>query len=632
MIRSHVDAPMRPSVHQHRQDAVLLTRYTLLVTLLVAFGLRVFRLDHQELRGDEVFGYFFSLRSFGDIVRATTDLGEPHPVASYFLQHLWLDWAGHSEFGLRYLGVLFSVAAVAILYRLGRQLALPSAACVAGALLLAINPYPIWHSQDARMYNMTLALTLASVWLMPAALARGRRRYWLAYLAVTWVALHTHYFAIFIVAAQNLFVVGRALAARRLWPALSPWILAQIVLGLSYLPWLYIAAGTITDYRGTRISPEFGEIAQRAVSAFAVGESMPVEWRPIFGGIATILLLLGIWHLGRHGGGRRTLPLLLLLWIVPVLLVWYASRSRPIFDERYLIPAAPAFYLLLAAGISAPLGRWRAIPLLLGIILMLGMGISLRNHYVDPDYSKTRGWRELAAAFERFSTGMATEDVRLAENFPATTTWYYYRGNVEHIVLPPQPYDVSGSAAAVAQLLEAGVERVILPLEPIPWWDNASIAPATLAAHYTLATETQIGVWPVQIYVRPPQDLVPIRARFVNGLTLAARALQPEQIVSGALLTIHLAWEWETAALTGSETVFLHLLDSTGQILAQRDQSLAPISEALSTYSILLPERLPAGPIRLIAGIYDPGQEGAPRFLTTQGGDAVEVAFWPNPK
>jgi hypothetical protein len=259
------------------------------------------------------------------------------------------------------------------------------------------------------------------------------------------------------------------------------------------------------------------------------------------------------------------------------------------------------------------------------------MGISLRNHYIDPAYSKTRGWRELATAFERFSAGMEVDDVRLAQNFPDPTIWYYYQGDVDHLVLPPQPHDRDGAAAAVDQLVEEGVERVILPIQPAAWWDGEGIAPDVLAAQYVLAAQTQIGVWPVQIYARPPQDLLPIGAMFENGLTLAAGVVQPEQMIRGGLLTVHLAWDGD-AALTGGETVFLHLLDGEGRILAQTDQPLAPRSAPISSYGILLPETLPPGPLRLIAGIYDPSQPGAPRLITADGADAVEVASWPDPK
>ncbi len=125
-------------------------RPLLLLILLVAFALRVWRLDYQELRGDEVFGYFFSLRPLPDIVPATVDLHEPHPVASYYLQHVWLGWAGHSEFALRFTSLWFGVLAVALLAGLGRRLVTPGAALV-GALLLAVSPYAIWHSQDAHV-------------------------------------------------------------------------------------------------------------------------------------------------------------------------------------------------------------------------------------------------------------------------------------------------------------------------------------------------------------------------------------------------------------------------------------------------------------------------------------------------
>jgi hypothetical protein len=481
------------------------------------------------------------------------------------------------------------------------------------------------------MYSMSLALTLASTGLMVAALQRGRRRLWIAYLLVTWAALFTHYFAIFVVVAQNLFVVSRALATRRIWFTLSQWIQYQLVLGFFYLPWLLTAAETLTGYGGNGDSPGAADMIGRTVGAFSVDESLPAEWRIFFAGISGILLILGIWHLvGRGPNGRRALTVLLLLWSVPVLLTWYGSWTRPIFDERYLIAASPAFYLLLAAGIAAPLGRLRAIPLLLGIVLVLGMGISLRNHYVDPAYTKTRGWRELAHAFERFSAGMEADDVRLAQNFPDPTIWYYYRGDVEHLVLPPQPHDRAGAAAAVDRLAAEGVERVILPIQPAAWWDGEGIAPAALAAAYTLAAQTQIGVWPVQIYVRPPaQEMIPIGATFENGLILAAAAVQPEQIVPGGLLTVHLAWDGD-ATLT-SETLFLHLIDGEGGILAQTDQPLAPRSAPISSYGILLPHVLPSSPMRLIAGIYNPSQPGVPRLITADGADAVEVASWPNP-
>ncbi len=105
-------------------DIIISSSHHLLlsIVLLAAYLLRVFRLDFQELRGDEAFGYFFSLRPFDDMVQATLALGEPHPVASYYVQHVWLGWVGHSEFALRYLGVLFSVLAVALLYRLALRL------------------------------------------------------------------------------------------------------------------------------------------------------------------------------------------------------------------------------------------------------------------------------------------------------------------------------------------------------------------------------------------------------------------------------------------------------------------------------------------------------------------------------
>ena len=612
--------------------------------LLLAFALRLFRLDFQELRGDEAFGYFFSLRAYDDIIASTLSLHEPHPVGSYFLQHIWLGWAGHSEFALRFVSVWFGVLTVALLYRLARRLELTLATASVGALLLAVSPYAIWHSQDARMYSILLALTLASTWLMAEALQRGRWQVWFLYVAVSWLALHTHYFAIFVLAAQNCFVIGRALLMPRVRFSAAQWVQWQFVLGFFYLPWFFTASETLTGYGGNGDSPGFWAMAQRSLAVFAAGESIPTDWRTPAAIGAGLLVLLGGVHLWREGGGpRRTLFLLLLLWAVPVLATWVSSQSRPIFNERYLIAAAPAFYLLLAASITYPFRHSQftirnsplrqaqetafTISFLFALLLIPLLSVSLSNHFFNPAYSKTRGWRELAGAFERFSAGLPTQQVRLAQNFPDPTIWYYYTGPLEHIVLPPAANDAEGATEVVAQLIADGVTRVILPVQPADWWDNANIGPTAMAQAFALTAQLPVGVWPLQIYSRSSNKYDPVAADFANGLRLSGVALEPDLFVPGGLLVVYLRWDTEASQLRGNETLFLHLLDSAGQIVGQSDVPFpsdgGPAESA--AYGILLPDIPSVGPYRLIGGLYDPSLPGAPRIGTTDGADFVEL-------
>jgi len=205
-------------------------RLALVALLLTAFALRVYRLDTRELSGDEAFGYFFALRPYPGIVQATLSLREPHPVASYFVQKAWSGIAGDSEFALRFASVWWGVLAVAILYRFARRLWLSPTTALIGAGLLAVSPYVIAQCQTARMYSMSLALTLASTWLALEALARRRWACWIAYVSVSWLALHTHYYAVFILLAQNIFVLASARCGANVRPKLLPWLTAQVAL------------------------------------------------------------------------------------------------------------------------------------------------------------------------------------------------------------------------------------------------------------------------------------------------------------------------------------------------------------------------------------------------------------------
>ena len=622
-----------------RSLLVSLSPCLLVSVLLLAFALRVYRLDFQELRGDEAFGYFFSLRTFNAIVQSTLALKEPHPVASYFVQKVWLSWAGQSEFALRFISVWFGTLAVALLYRLGRRLDLSKPASLLAMLLLAVSPYAIWHSQDARMYSMSLALTLASTWLAVEWLQKQRWPQTVAYLGVSWLALHTHYFSVFVLAAQAVFVLSRALLLPRLRFTILPWLGLQGMLAVLYLPWVTQASGILRGYGGNGDSPVWNLALVRALSVFAVGETAPVGQRMGWALLAGLLLLLGGWQLLRNGAtGRRALWLLTLYLAIPLLATWYSATQRPIFNERYLIAAAPPFYLLIAAAfewgrgltrINADWKKWAVgLASVLVVLLVIGGGFSLKRYYTDPAYSKTRGWRELATALRRFSAGFPPEQVRLAQNFPDPTLWYYYQGPVEHLVLPPAAHDGEGARKMVAEFQQKSVQRVILPLQPAANWDDQALAATALADAYDLGKEQTVGVWPVQIYAQRPAQLTPLNGEFRNGVKLTGSAVQPSTLTPGNLLVVHLRWEGDAKRLHGTEKVFVQLLNEAGQLVAQDDRPLA-IQTPLAMYGILLPESLPAGAYRLITGLYDPGQAGAPRVATVDGADFVKLSAIP---
>lgn len=656
-------------------------RPLLIAMLLIAFALRLYRLDYQELRGDEVFGYFFSVRPLAELVPATLELREPHPIASYALQHEWLQWLGdsgpgHSEFALRFPSAWFGLLSVALLYALGRQL-LPVSAVLCATVFLAVSPYAIWHSQDARMYSMSLAMTTASTWLMVLWLQRQRSNLAVAYVVITLLALHTHYFAVFVLVAQNLFILLRAVGAsrlrsifgdgtghleentRHLHPLFSlvprnwdvsfvNWLILQMTVAFFYGPWLLRVQHILGNYGGNGDSPDLLSMLRRGVSVFAVGESIPASQRVWWAWVALLLLFAGAIVLWQRGvTGRRALLLAGLYLAVPLLATWWSAQTRPIFNERYLVAALPGFYLLIGAVVGQCCARFgqgvgaqytyrslinRLLPLSITTVYVVGLLLSLQRHYADPAYSKTRGWRELAVALQHWSNGLPVDDVRIAQNFPDPTLWYYYRGPVEHIVLPPQPHDDAGARSTVASLLESGVQRVLLPRQPAPNWDDHHLAEDALAIGYLPLSEKQVGVWPLLLYQQPFAAVRPLSVLFQNGVQLTGFAHSPDGLTPDNVLIVALTWRGDGAVagqLSVTDTkVFVQLLDEQGQLVAQSDRPLLP--DALSThqqsyYDILLPTSLAPGSYRLITGLYETATARSPRIVTTKGEELIEL-------
>lgn len=607
-----------------------------LAIILAAFTLRCAGLDAQELRGDEAFGYFFSLPALADIVEQTIDLQEPHPVASYWLQHLWLAVAGHSEYALRFPGVWWSVLAVALMFPVGRQLRFSARQSATAAALMALSPYAIWHAQDARMYSMSLALTLASTLLAlrwwHASSRATKLRYAGAYVVVTWLALQTHYFALYVVAAQHFALLGWAVV-QRAWYKVVQWWGIGLVLLVAWLPWVIAAWSILLGYHGNGDSPALVDAIVRAHGAYGAGESVPHAWLWLCAVWVLVAMALGafaLWQKPQHWG-RSPLWFLAIYWLTPFAATWLSSLNRPIFNERYLAAAVPPVYLLIAAavgeqrqGASANVISWLGRGVV--AVVLTGMALGSVSQIVDPLTTKTRGWRELAVALDRLSAGVEPDEVRLVQNYPDPTLWYYYRGEVPHLVLPPAANDRGSTESEVNRMVEQAVRRVFLVEQPNPSWDGSGIARDILAREYVQAAETTVANWNVSLWLHPPTTFGPINIAYEGDLELVGGQIVADDVPAGGLVEVHLHWQGEPDMVGSDEAVSIQLLDGAGQLVAQCDQPLEMASDTtahVASYVILLPSALAAGEYQVSVVVYDPEREGAPRRLTSDGKDSV---------
>ena len=409
-----------------------------------------------------------------------------------------------------------------------------------------------------------------------------------------------------------------------------------------------MAGATLTGYGGAGDSPAFEPMLRRSLSAFLVGEAIRPNEQVFLAALGGLLTLIGVLRLVIVGPRGKRIALLLVLYLgLPVVGTWLSAQSRPIFNERYLVAAVPAYYLLLAAGIAPPalLDKTSAssperrvvapMPTILRTGLtfagltafIFGAGVMLSRYYEGPAQGKTAGWRELAVALTRLSAGNPAERTRLIQNYPDPALWYYYRGPVPHLVLPPAPHDTQRTETEVARMLDAGIERVVLVVDERPTWDNDRLASSIVAQQYPLVAEQSFRHWPVQVYDRPSATWIPVGASF-GDIDLAAASMSQTAVPPGGVPPCIYAGRGPAGKLSGNEKVTLQLLNPEGKLIAQADRPISSVdlAGAPASYGIVLPQDAAPGPHRLILAVYNPTRPGAPRLLIGSGTDHLELA------
>lgn len=614
-----------------------------IILLLLFIGLVTARLHSPSLWFDEGWSWHLARMPIPEMMRATA--ADRSPFLYYLLLHFWIRIAGESEWALRWPSLAFGVLAVALAVRLAdRGWGRPAGAFA--AFTMALSPFWLYYAQEARMYTMLAAEALAAWDAMEAAIRRPTPRRFVAWALLAAGTALTHYYGLLPVAAMAAglgLAVQKDPAARRYWG----WSL----LGLALLvgPWLVFSRGRLAQ-------PE--AFVRPPTTASAVLEGLahgfwPGEWT----WLPALLLAAAAWT--PRPFARRWAALTLgTLALAMIALVGIFPRFA-LFHPRYLI-FLWAFWVLGVAGGAARLGRtlaarggWLGSALAgwAGWLLLLPLWGLLVGPWwawwTDPH----RGRDPYREAVAHVARQIRPGEAALALRANWAVLYYWTRMKVPAPLLMGPEAPVWDEEEVRAWLEEA--RRAYGPPEG-PWrlwlfgWQQEVVDPLGLFEGLLWENGFEVGgqpfgsLWVAYYETWPPfrgRPLTPLHADFEGKIELRGVHLRLPRW-PGDGLGVTTAWA-RVGPVPRPPRMFVHVLDSSGRLVAQRDgplpNDLVPISSwPLDRPSpvfvrVLLPRDL-HGTYTVRVGLYDPesGRRWQARWTGGEG-DGVTVGTLERP-
>jgi mannosyltransferase len=535
---------------------------------VLAIALRLWRLP--ALGGydwDEAATVFIAARPLSDLLAYLRGAPFEHPPLYYVLAHAWLA-LGPEETVLRALSVVLGALTVPVVGALGATLFGRRAGLLAAALL-AVAPAHVFYSRDARMYPLlTLLLAVALYALVRAQRAAehpgtvtGRAwPWWALWAGLSLLAVATHYYAVFAVGGQILYL----LAARRV--GRSGQIALGMTAGLAVLAlagWWALSPGLRHSLSGLRLAPLPPDVAAlslwRAVGGVLrgpLGDEPPLLDE--LGGALALAMLVGCAGLAwqRRRSGTRLLVLAGLAPLLSLIALMLLGRD---LNARFLLMLLPCGLLAVAAGWDA-LGQRRRVGASL-VLVAWGLAIapwlgSYYAGYARGDYASALRWVESA---ERPGEAVVF-------NGPWQTLLFdhYYAGHLPRHVLTGAVPLVEPQVAAALGELAGRYDGVWLLETDMGNADPTEFVPRWLARHAYRQTAVNYRQVRVGHYLLagPPLRAQPV-AEALGDVELTELAVEEDGPRPGRASRVELVWR-VGAALDAGLKVSVRLRDAAG--------------------------------------------------------------------
>ena len=560
----------------------------LLACILLAFGLRVYRLDQRSLWTDEGLSVYRARQDLtgilsGEIVIQGTVSKDTQPPLYFLLLHLQRRLVGEAAFGLKFPSAAWGALVVPLFYALGRRLFSADTGLVA-ALLGATSPLYLWYSQEMRMYSMLVALSTISVYTLLRALDggtdRSNRRWWVAYLLSTATALYTHYTAFFLLGFEVVAALGLAVWHRR--KGVLAFVALATAAGLPLVPYALWRLRFVREAHFNFV-PLAGFVTS-LLGAFTTGFTSQLPHLKLIHLGLMVPFLVGLALPPAPAGTKRWgRSAFLAGWLaLPTLVLFAISVFRPIFQgPRHLIVVSPAFYLVLASGVVAFWRRWKLVGVLV-LIGILGAILPSWGPFYQSEAFLKDDWRSLAAYVERHALpgdAMLLNDAVLLNVFD-----YYLPDEFPLTALPPFGHPAGrDTVAALKEMVERYRRVWFVPQRPADGRDDGGLIENWLETHLTPVDDALFHGLDTVVAVRcyttlspqvkaMPTSATPLDAAWGNDLLLQGYEAAGEA-ASGGIWRPTFYWS-KLHPEAGEYVLSLRLTDDRGKVWAQSDEAL----------------------------------------------------------
>jgi hypothetical protein len=385
----------------------------------------------------------------------TTDV---HPPLHHTVLWLAIRMFGDGELAVRLPSLIAGALLIPVLFRVGSEL-YDRRAGVAAAALAAVAPFPVWYSEEARMYAFFMLFAAVAVWMQVRAVRRGRPLDWAGYALASAALVWNQYFAALLVLTQQAAFAWVALrpglAAPERRRLLHGWLASAALIALLVAPLVPFALHQFTANEAAGKGFQSVPSQAGASASQQAGLQRPSVYGALTNAVwavagyhsdATMTRIAALWPLGILGalsllGRRRSRTTLLLVAtaLLPMAALFVLGQKQPfIFEVRYFCAAVPAALLLLARlATSWPRSGAAATAVVAALVGV--MGVAEADQQLNQSNPRTYDFRgALGAIRARARPG---DVVVYTPQYLDTVVAYYGRGLNAHPVdggLPPR--------------------------------------------------------------------------------------------------------------------------------------------------------------------------------------------------